>query len=117
MPRYCFVCSKCGIKIEVIRPMVESNDPWSCVCGNRNMRRNFQAEDFFASGDYKRPVHSDSLAISPTQVAEHQKLFPDIKLDEQCRPVLDNFQKHEAYLKQTGFIKHPGKRKRKGKII
>lgn len=117
MPRYCFICTKCYINIEVVRPMVEADKPWFCTCGYQ-MKRDFAAEGVRTGGkDYNRPIHSDSLAISPTQVEEHQKHFPDIKLDNQCRPVFDNFSAHEKYLQETGFVKHPGKSKRKGKII
>ena len=66
-------------------------------------------------GNYKHPVHSDSLAISPSQRAEHEKMFPDIELDKQCRPIFDNFQRHEAYLKKTGFVKSPKKTKTLGR--
>lgn len=63
-------------------------------------------------GNYQHPVHSDSLAISPNQIAEHKKLFPNIDLDNQCRPIFNNFTKHEAYLKKTGFRKLPQKIRR-----
>lgn len=116
MPRYCFVC-ECGRKIEVVRPMKDAEKPWRCLCGEK-MQRDFGAEGVFAGGkDYNRPIHSDSLAVSPRQRAEHERTFPEIKLDSQCRPVFDKFSSHEAYLKQTGFVKHPGKQKRKGKRI
>jgi len=65
-------------------------------------------------GNYRTPIHSDSMAISPTQVDEHKRLFPNIEIDSECRPVFDNFTKHEAYLKETGFVKHPQKIKRSG---
>lgn len=117
MPRYCFICPSCNINLEVVRPMADAMEPWYCTCG-KEMQRSFQAERVNTGGkDYSRPIHSDSLAISPTQRAEHQRLFPDIKLDNQCRPIFDSFRNHENYLKKTGFIKHPGKSKRKGKRI
>jgi len=103
--------------MEVVRSMADSDKSWRCLC-KAYMRRDFQAEKFFASGgDYSRPIHSDSLAISPTQVAEHKRLFPDIEIDSQCRPVFDKFKVHDDYLKQTGFIKHSGKKRKKGKRI
>ncbi|MEE8207651.1 MAG: hypothetical protein V3T88_01645 [Nitrosomonadaceae bacterium] len=67
-------------------------------------------------GNYKHPVHSDALAISPTQRAEHEQLFPNIRLDNQCRPIFDNFTNHEAYLKKTGFGKERQRLKHLGKI-
>lgn len=116
MPRYCFIC-ECKRKIDVVRPMKDAEKPWKCACG-KEMQRDFSAEGVRAGGkDYSRPIHSDSLAISPRQRAEHERTFPDIKLDSQCRPVFDKFGPHEDYLKKTGFKKDPGKQKRKGKRI
>jgi hypothetical protein len=56
-------------------------------------------------GNYQNPIHSDALAIHPDQRAEHEREFPNVRLDGQCRPVFDNFMNHEAYLKKTGFRK------------
>jgi hypothetical protein len=63
-------------------------------------------------GNYTKPIHSDALAIHPDQRAEHEKLFPDIRIDSECRPIFDNFTKHEAYLKKTGFRKETQKIRR-----
>lgn len=117
MPRYNFICDTCGQTIEVVRSMDKSDESWKCLCGH-NMRRDFKAEAVRVGvGEYRRPIQSDSLAISPRQRAEHEKLFPNIKLDDQCRPVFDNFRDHEAYLQKTGFQKLSAKKKRKGKRI
>ena len=67
-------------------------------------------------GNYLRPVHSDSLAISPTQRAEHERMFPNIRLDDECRPIFDNFTNHDAYLKMTGFKKERQRLKHLGKV-
>ena len=115
MPFYNFVCSECGSKQEVKRSMNRCDVPTLCTCGVV-MRRDFQADIPFASGgDYgSRAIHSDSLAIAPSQRAEHEKLFPDIKLDSQCRPVFDNFSSHEKYLKKCNLVKDRKKIKPKG---
>ena len=117
MPRYCFYCPKCKVNLEVVRPMAEADDPWRCLCG-KDMQRYFASEGVRTGGKYyNRPIHSDSLAISPTQVEEHKRLFPNIQLDKQCRPVFDKFGPHEDYLRKTGFKKLPCKKKRKCKKI
>lgn len=67
------------------------------------------------SGKYRNPIHSDAMAISPDQRAEHEKLFPNIRLDKECRPVFDNVRDHDDYLKRTGFVKHPKKIKTLGR--
>lgn len=68
-------------------------------------------------GNYQHPIHSDALAISPTQIEEHKRLFPNIRLDKACRPIFEKFTDHEAYLKRCNIIKHPQKLKVKGKQI
>jgi len=105
MPAYSFVCPKCENKEERVRAIKNADKRCMCtVCGVK-MNRDFQTDIPFASGDYKRAIHSDSLAISPDQRAEHEKTFPNVKLDKQCRPVFDNFQNHEAYLKKCNIVK------------
>lgn len=68
-------------------------------------------------GDYKTPIHSDSLAINPSQVTEHRKLFPNIEIDKQCRPVFNNYAQHKKYLNATGFVKLRQKIKPKGERV
>lgn len=68
-------------------------------------------------GNYRTPIHSDSMAISPTQRAEHERLFPDIRLDDQCRPTFDNFTKHKNYMRKCGIVKHSQKIKPKSERI
>jgi len=115
MARYSFVCPKCGVKEGVVRPMVDAEKPWRCTRCNVKMNRDFQADIPFMSGDYHNgAVHSDSLAISPDQRAEHLQKFPNIKLDSQNRPVFDNFQNHQAYLDKCNIVKERKKIKPKG---
>lgn len=57
-------------------------------------------------GNYRHPVHSDSLAIHPSQRVEHESMFPNIRIDKQCRPIFENFVDHEAYLKKCNLVKH-----------
>jgi putative FmdB family regulatory protein len=105
MPSYSFVCKHCGWTDDVTRPMDESDRPYICTCG-RKMSRDIVADvPFVSGGEYRRAIHSDSLAISPDQRAAHEKQFPNIKLDSECRPIFDNFKDHNAYLKATGFKK------------
>ena len=82
------------------------------------MMRDFRA-DVPAAGnrDYVKPIHSDSLAVMPSQVKEHQRLHPDVELDSQCRPVFTNYQQHQKYLDKCGFIKQPQKRRKRGRKI
>ena len=116
MPSYSFVCPKCGAKDERVRAMQNAGKKCMCVCGVK-MNRDFAIDIPHAANDYKKPIHSDSLAISPDQRKEHEKAFPNIKLDAQNRPVFDNFQAHESYMKKCNIVKERKKIKPKGMRI
>lgn len=107
MALHIFVCDKCMVKIED----TTSKGIHKCPeCGG-DMRWDL---NIGIHGNYKHPVHSDALAISPTQRKEHERLFPNIRLDSECRPIFDNFRQHEAYLKKCNLVKHTQKIKNKG---
>lgn len=106
MPRYSFICPKCGSREEVVRRMADAGKPWRCVSCKVKMDRDLKVDMPFISGDYHHgAVHSDSLAISPDQRAEHLQKFPNIKLDSQCRPIFSNFQDHQNYLDKCNIVK------------
>ena len=110
MPLYKFACG-CGRKQEVFWPMNRSKELLVCSCSKEMYREyNFHNKNM----SYSKPIHSDSLAISPLQRTEHEQLFPDVKLDDDCRPVFDEFQPHDNYLKKTGFRKKRQRIKPKG---
>jgi len=114
MPLYSFICPKCENKEERVRAMKNADKKCMCTECGTEMNRDFAADIPHAANDYKRPIHSDSLAINPCQRAEHEKLFPDIKLDKQCRPVFDNFSSHQKYLNKCNIVKERKKVKPKG---
>jgi len=85
-----------------------------CLICDKSMQRDFKADLFATPNDsYRVPLHSDALAVAPSQRKEHQQKFPYIELDKKCRPILDNFRDHERYLKESGCVKNPGKNKRR----
>jgi DNA-directed RNA polymerase subunit RPC12/RpoP len=66
---------------------------------------------------YKKPIHSDALALTPANVTEHKEKFPDIEIDDQNRPVFTNTKQHQEYLDKIGARKQVQKTGRsKGKI-
>ena len=113
MPFYSFKCSKCEVKEERLRAMKDAGKDCKCRRCGAKMNRDLQTDIPFMSGDYKRAVHSDSLAISPDQRAEHLQKFPNIKLDNQNRPVFDNFSAHEDYMKKCNIVKERQRTKSK----
>ena len=115
MPTYTFACKDCGARKTEIVHMDEVSDLHP-VCLNcyKAMGRDYQADLCNTPNDsYSRTIHSDALAIAPSQRKEHEQKYPYIKLDEKCRPMFDKFGPHERYLRETGFQKNPGKNKRK----
>lgn len=115
MPSYTFACKDCGTRKTEVARMSEVGDlhPSCLECG-RDMQRDYKSDMFSTPNDsYRTPLHSDSLAIAPSQRKEHEQQYPYIKLDSKCRPIFDNFKDHDRYLNETGFRKQPGKSKRR----
>jgi hypothetical protein len=54
---------------------------------------------------YTTPIHSDALALTPENVAEHKEKFPDIEIDSELRPVFTNAKQHEDYMNKCGIRK------------
>ena len=108
--KHSFVCDDCKIVIQD----TDTRESHMCPKCSKAMRWDIQMH--FCC-NYKRPIHSDSLAIHPSQRAEHQQRFPNIEIDKQNRPVFNNFLDHENYLKKCNLVKIPKKIKPKGKII
>lgn len=102
MAEHKFICGKCGtVTIDTttkgihICPKCKSEMAMDCRIA--------------IHGNYQHSVHSDSLAIMPSQVEEHKRLFPNIEIDSEFRPVFDKFTEHQKYLDATGFQKLPQK--------
>lgn len=111
MKRLIYYCPKCDVDKPLIRITRRADEDELCeTCGARGYYAYIKSVGQ-TSGDknYSHPIHSDSLAISPAQVAEHKKMFPNIKIDSDCRPVFDNYVEHDKYLQKCGFVK--GKQK------
>jgi len=100
-----FICDDCNVMVMDTDTKVIHECPY---CG-KDMR---WAINIAIHGNYRHPIHSDSLAIHPSQRAEHEHLFPNIQIDKQNRPVFDNFVDHENYLKKCNLVKHPQRIKR-----
>ena len=102
-----FVCGECGEVTE------DTNTRGKHYCPKCGGVMGWDIGKISANGSYRRPVHSDSLAIHPDQRAEHEQTFPNIRLDEQNRPVFDNMHDHQAYLDKCGFVKQTQKLRHK----
>ena len=118
MPEFSFICNNCGTtKTEYVESHADLKTPACLQCGDA-MARDFSSDSIRVhAGGYRKAIHSDSLAIAPSQRKEHEQRFPYIKLDNKCRPVFDNFPDHEKYLNETGHVKNRAKQRRRMKKI
>jgi len=108
MMLYNYKCYNCGYYFS--DGAVDAPDCPSCKSDKTGMVCNIAIH-----GNYKHPIHSDALAIHPDQRAEHEKMFPNIRLDGQNRPIFDNFVDHQSYLDKCGLVKLRQKTKMKEK--
>jgi len=105
VPTYCYTCDECGVATEKVLQMSASGNPQWCVCG-KLLRRNYTAEAAVDSDrPYAKPIISDSLAVSASQVEEHRQKFPYIKIQDDGRPVIESARQHQRYLDDIGFHK------------
>jgi len=119
MPLYYYQCKICNSTDSDIRVIADRNDSMVCCeCGGVMERAvGLENPNIVRTEDYADPLHSDSLAINPSQVAEHRKLFPDIEIDSQGRPVFKKYRQHDKYLEACGIDKKEQRIKPKGKRI
>lgn len=117
MPIYCYACKKCGAKREETVSMDMRADFVRCECGG-NMSRDYNAERPNANGTEKGDTFwSQSLAINPSQIAEHRRLFPDVEVRADGCLGFNSNAVRERYCDATGFYKEPGKSKRNSKQL
>jgi putative FmdB family regulatory protein len=118
MPRYDYYCKICDEKVEIIKPMAQSDTDEICnICSN-SMTKIFMGQNVGTPNkDYSHEIVSHSLAMNPSQISEHKRLFPDIKVRADGCPVFDNYKKHDDYLKKIGVYKADGKVKKRGTVI
>lgn len=108
MATHRFVCDKCNVHVE------DTSTKGIHKCPKCGEDMYWDLKGLAIHGNYQHPVHSDSLAIMPSQIKEHKELFPNIELDNECRPIFDNYTEHQKYLDATGFQKLPQKIRRAG---
>lgn len=118
MPLYCYRCQNCGATDEIVKTMKDADRQESCVICDKVMVRDYGAESKGVVGTEKGETFwSQSLAISPSQAAEHKRLFPNVRVRSDGCIGFDSVKERDAYIDRTGFYKVPGKSKRKGKRI
>ena len=114
MPQYCYKCPECRYFDINVRNMSDLEPDIICFdCGTK-MVRDYRAEGVkIGIHEYDGGHVSDSLGMHPEQIPEHQKRFPDIKVQSDGRPVFRDTNQHSKYLDTIGWEKKPSKLKRK----
>ncbi len=121
MPAYSYVCPNCEEEYTIHKGMHISD--WIEICDKCEaiLRRDYQADNIHAARgagrDYHTSIVSHSMAIHPDQIAGHQKMYPDVKVQGDGCLVFDNYSTHDKYMEKRGIVKHPQRQKRRGKAI
>lgn len=102
-----FVCDDCNISVQ------DTDTRESHVCSGCGKNMRWDLIGIGIQGNYRFPVHSDALAINPNQRAEHEQMFPNIRIDKQNRPIFENGVDHQNYLDKCNLVKNRQKIKPK----
>jgi hypothetical protein len=90
---------------------------YRCECGTDEVR-DFKAERKGVVGTEKGDTFwSQSMAISPSQAAEHRRTFPNVRVRSDGCLGFDSVKERDTYCRRTGFYKVPGKKKRRTRKI
>jgi hypothetical protein len=123
MKAFVFQCNKCGRVLEKdhspIGWEIECKKTYSIECCGENMERVIESFKKINVGnkEYFHTQYSDALAVAPSQIEEHKREHPDVKIDAEGRPGFDNVQQHHKYLEAIGAYKQPQRiRRNKRKI-
>ncbi len=112
MPQYEWEC-ECGKEKTEFFSMADVPELMRCVC-NKIMSRVYSFNQGGGSG-YSHI--SDALAVGPSQIMEHKRLFPDIKVHSDGRPEFTSVKQQSDYMDTCGFHKYKQKLKKKGKPL
>ena len=92
MPRYSYQCPACLEILEVTRSISLRNRRPKCpACPNGKMERNIGLERCGTdTQDYVKPIESHRMGVSPNQVAEHRRRFPEIPMTDTGEIIVRN---------------------------
>jgi hypothetical protein len=120
MPIYCYRCPKCDAARDVVKPMRQAGDEEYCTrCAQEGdgtvvLNRDYGNERKGVTGTRKgKTFWSQSLAISPSQANEHERMFPNVRVRADGCLGFDSVKERSDYCDRTGFYKRPGKKRRR----
>lgn len=94
---------------------VDEDDPICSKCGAPNYLVYTSHNIGVSDGDYNFKSHS--LAMNPSQIAAHKKLFPHVEVTPDGCPQFSSVRQHSQYIDKVGMEKVPQKLRKKGKRI
>lgn len=102
-----FCCDKCGIEV------IDTNTKCTHYCPKCNSAMRWDLKGIgIANGDYYHV--SDSLAIHPDDIPQHRKMFPNIEVKPDGRPVFTSVKQQEKYANRCGFYKKKQRNRKRG---
>lgn len=105
--RFISTCLECyagedGDIISVKR--IDEDDPVCGKCGAPNyLVYTSRTVNICSSGDYNFTSHS--LAMNPSQIAAHRKLFPNVEVTPDGCPQFSSVRQHSQYIDKIGMEK------------
>ena len=104
MPMYTYTC-ECGREIVEYRSVAERGNVPTCECGSKMVSMWWKTSNARKLGEkYGKPIEMWSMAVHPSQVAEHRHLFPDIKVTDGGLPLITSLREKQDYMKARGWI-------------
>ena len=104
-----FICDVCGFTC------TDDNADDTHVCTTCGADMRWDCGGGIREGDYTHV--SESLAISPSQIPTHRKIFPGVDVLPDGRIAFNSVKQQSDYGDKTGFEKLPQKIRKKGKKI
>jgi hypothetical protein len=92
----------------MVRRSVARDVPLDCVphCSGL-MERDIASElPRSTQVEYQKEVYSDAAGCAPSQVKEHRRLHPDIKITNDGRVVMTSHRQRQKVLKRLGMKDH-----------
>lgn len=111
MPTYCYQCDRCGDVAVERRSIKRRNRSRPCDTNHcpgtmhRAVKHELVNND---STDYNHPVLSDAMGVSPDQVSEHRRRFPNVPIMDDGRVIVRNHAEGRRIRKALGFFDKDG---------
>lgn len=91
MPTYLYQCSECGEVQEAVRSIKDRKKTPKCKSCGGCSERAMHLEGFNTDlKNWDKPVVSTSMGVMPSQIDQHRRQHPDIRLDRNGDIIVKN---------------------------